>query len=141
MKRILFALNFTFVMFVSAMIVGCAGGDMPDLGTVTGKVTLDGKPVPKANIQFYPAEGGRASYAVSEDDGSYTLIYKGDVEGAKVGQHIVSVSTAGDSVGEPGDEDYKPGKEETIPEKYRGESELKKEVKAGANEINLDLKG
>lgn len=113
---------------------------MPDLGKVTGKVTLDGKPVAGANIQFYPAEGGRASNAVSKDDGSYTLIYKGDYQGAKIGKHIVSVSTREDSEGEPGDEGYKPGREEEIPEKYHGESELEFEVKAGSNEINLDLK-
>lgn len=141
MKTILhFASTACLAAIASIVACGCSGGDTPDLGKVTGKVTLDGKPVAGANIQFYPTEGGRASSAVSDDSGQYELTYKGDLKGAKVGPHVVSVTTAMSPEGEPGDENYKPGQEETIPEKYQGDSELKVDVKAGDNEIPLELK-
>ena len=64
--------------------LGCGGdaGDMPQVGTVTGTVTLDGQPVSEANIVFNPVSGGRSATAVSDSSGKYTLQYLGGVPGA-----------------------------------------------------------
>ncbi|MCR9231751.1 MAG: hypothetical protein NXI29_12120 [bacterium] len=42
------------------LTVGCgdsAGSDQPDLGTVSGVVTMDGKPLPAVTVTFTPTEG------------------------------------------------------------------------------------
>lgn len=124
--------------------LGCGGGagDMPQVGTVTGTVTLDGQPVSEANIVFNPVSGGRSATAVSDSSGKYTLQYLGGVPGAVVGQNEVLVSTGAAQVGDEGGEEYAPAKKETIPAKYHNdgnESELKVEVKAGDNTIDLKL--
>lgn len=121
-------------------LLGCGGeSDVPELGTVSGLVTLDGEPVPHATIQFYPADGGRASHGTSNAGGLFSMDYNAGLSGAQVGTHIVSLTTETAEELEPGIPGYKPGVEEMIPEKYRENSELKVEVNAGDNLIDLTL--
>lgn len=125
----------------SLMFVGCGDGlgDTPPIGTVSGIVLLDGKPVPNANIMFKPLSGGRVSSAVSDDQGSYTLQYRNNIPGAKVDRHRVSVWTGIEAEGFPDMEGYVPPAKETLPAKYRGTSELEVDVIDGDNTIPLDL--
>jgi len=110
-----------------ASLTACGGGgsDAPDLGQVTGKITLDGAPLADASVTFMP-EKVRASAATTDSEGKYELIYIRDEKGAAIGNHKVTVSKLKDE-------------KETIPEKYSGETELTADVKAGANEFNFDL--
>lgn len=126
---------------VTFAIAGCndGPGDMPDVGAVTGLVTLDGEPVEGANILFYPVEGGRSSTAISDAGGAYALIYKGSTLGAKVGEHQISLSTVQEESGTAGDPDYQPAREEVIPEKYRADSELRFTVEPGENTFDISL--
>lgn len=125
----------------SLMAVGCSNGpgDTPPLGTVSGIVSLDGKPVPNAKVKYKPLSGGRISTAVTDEQGSYILQYTNDLSGAKVDRHRVSVWTGREAEGLPGMEGYVPAVEETLPEKYRGKSELEVDVLDGDNTIPLDL--
>lgn len=128
------------LMCVTLMFVGCGpADDTPDLGTVSGLVTLDGTPVANAEIVFKPLGGGRISTGVSDDSGAYTLEYKNNTPGAKVDRHRVSVRTGREAEGLPQMEGYVPPVKETIPEKYIIKSELEVDVKAGENTIPLDL--
>lgn len=135
---------------VAALLAGCGGGgDVPDLGSVTGKVMLDGQPLAGASVTFSPANG-RPSNAETNEDGTYELMYLNGVSGAVVGEHTVSISTYkekefGDD--EEPDESEKDGEEiesvetpEKIPVVFNQKSTLKKTVEAGSNEIDLDLK-
>lgn len=108
--------------------IGCGSGDTPDLGRVKGLVTMDGKPLGGAVVMFVP-ENGRPSMANTDPSGNYDLNYTDEIKGAKVGKCTVSVQWPD---GEPGSV--------KIPAKYNAKTELKNEVKAGSNEINLDLK-
>ena len=48
---------------ICVLAIGCGSGG-PTLGTVTGQVTLDGKPLPNALVTFMPeGEGGAATGA------------------------------------------------------------------------------
>ncbi len=104
--------------------VGCSSGDM---GTVTGTVKADGKPLPDALLEFYPKAGGGASSARTGADGTYELIRDRETKGAVVGEYEVRISTA--NMGVP----------ETLPAKYNAKSELLETVEPGRNVIDFEL--
>ncbi|MGA2797822.1 MAG: carboxypeptidase regulatory-like domain-containing protein [Thermoguttaceae bacterium] len=109
---------------------GCTQSTRPKLGAVHGKVALDGKPLKGAGVGFRPEGGGRESMGATDDEGNYTLNYIRDIQGAAVGWHIVRISTANPRAGRP----------ELVPKQYNTESALRKEVIAGDNVIDFDLK-
>src|SRR5690606_26876095 len=82
---------FSLLGLVVATLHGCSSGasDVPPLGTVTGKVTLDDQPYAGVRVIFQPVEGGRTSDAMTGEDGRYRLIYSTTEYGAKVGMHRV----------------------------------------------------
>jgi hypothetical protein len=110
------------------MLSGC-GSDLPKLGAVKGKVTLDGKPLANAGVVFTPLDGGRQSMAVTDQDGNYELVYLRDIRGAKVGQHAVGIAAA----------DGESAKQEPIPSRYNTQTTLRESVHPGANVINFTL--
>lgn len=123
-------------------IVGCgdAPSDQPDLGTVTGKITMNGKPLSDVMVVFSP-ESGRSSMGLTDAEGNYELEYVGDTMGAKVGQHKISITTAQNDSSEEesgGEEGGTPAKE-TIPPAYNTQTTLTEEVKPGENIINFTL--
>ena len=64
---------------------------MPDTYKVTGTVTLYGKPVSGASVNFTP-KGGRPGLGLTDDEGGYTLTTFESHDGALPGQHAVTVS-------------------------------------------------
>jgi hypothetical protein len=141
------------VTTLALLSTGCGGGTRPKLGTVSGRVTLDGKPVDGAHIEFTPVIEGRPSAGTSDSTGSYVLSYKGSIKGARIGDHDVTVTTFREelTVVEPtGDEEPTanngsedsikiiPGRAEEIPEKYATEK-IRVTVEPGSNMINLEL--
>jgi len=141
------------ILVIAALfsLTGCGGdGTAPELGTVTGTVTLDGDPLPDATVLFQP-ETGRPSVGITDSDGKYSLKYI-EAEGAKVGKHTVSITTRrgggdvgddpGAGVGDGTEEAEAPaGKPvpELVPDKYNIRSELKVEVVAGSNTHDFKL--
>ena len=79
-----------FAITLSLLSLGCGSGDQPELGTVAGIVTLDGKPLPNVELSFAP-DNGRPSYGETSQDGKFELVYIRDVKGAKVGRHNITV--------------------------------------------------
>lgn len=63
-------------------LVGCG----PTPGTISGKATLDGKPLKGGMITFHNKSGGRSATAEIAEDGSYTT-------SAFSGDYAVSVDT------------------------------------------------
>ena len=134
---------------LGVLLTGCGGGgDVPDVGEVTGKVTLDGVPLVGAYVTFTPASG-RPSFAETDEEGAYELIYLEGVHGAVLGEHTVSVSTfkakeyGEDEEPEESEEDGEETVVAEVPEKipvvFNQRSTLKKTVEAGPNEIDLEL--
>ncbi|MGE3314897.1 MAG: carboxypeptidase-like regulatory domain-containing protein [Planctomycetaceae bacterium] len=104
----------------------------PVLGTVTGKVTLNGKAVENVNVLFRPVssknEGGIApSQGLTDAEGVYRLFYVRDVPGAAVGEHIVEVEAKG------------PDGKQRFPSEFNRRSNMHRSVKEGSNEINIDI--
>jgi hypothetical protein len=105
---------------------GCGRGDMPELGDVSGKVTLDGKPVVGINILFTP-ETGRPAGGVTDEEGYYELVYLSGYSGCKTGPAKVTF-------------EWSPGVESTVsvPARYMSEG-FAVTVNAGANELDFPL--
>lgn len=124
------AILLAVVFFMS----GCgASSDSPPTGTVTGVVTLDGKPLSGVVVSFSPEVGtlGQPSLAATDGEGRYELKYNATTKGAVVGSHKVSVTTP--------TEGPDPKFKDPIPKKYNSKTELTEKVTAGDNIINLDL--
>ncbi len=108
--------------------------DRPELGVVTGIVTLDGKPLAGATVTFQPARakqpGSRVGASLGRTDGSgkYSLIYVRDVYGAALGKHKVMVQATDDQ-----------GRER-LPAHYNSHTALVYDVQPGSNTIDLKLK-
>jgi hypothetical protein len=109
-----------------ALTTGC-GGPGVKLGQVYGTVTMDGKPVPRAQLTFTPDGPGRGATGLANEKGEYVMEYTPDAAGALVGPVTVQIRTK--TIDTP----------EMIPPKYNEKTELKREVKSGSNEINFEL--
>ncbi|MCC9606601.1 Ig-like domain-containing protein [Blastopirellula sp. JC732] len=121
-------------IIAASMILGCGGVSGPQLGTVSGTVTLNGKPLPDATVNFYH-ENDRPAHGKTDANGRYELQFTNTRMGAIVGENVVRITAAtveGEGV--------KP-KKEILPAMYNTDSELRYDVKAGSNaDANFDLK-
>ena len=108
--------------------IGCGGSsDQPDLGRVTGKVTLDGETLNGVIVVFKP-DVGRAATGTTNATGEYELEYLYKTAGCKVGQCKVSLEWPLGASGK------------AIPAKYSsGTSELTEVVQPGSNTFDLTL--
>lgn len=128
-----FFVKYFSVAMLCLCCTGCGEGtpsDTPDLGRVSGIVTLDGNPLANVTVTFEP-ETGKPSFGGTDESGHYELVYSKSEQGAKIGQHTVRVTTPTEGPEDAG--------KDPIPAKYNTKSTLKKEVKAGTNEVNLEL--
>jgi hypothetical protein len=126
------ALAFTSALMLLGSVPGC--GDS-NLGRVTGTVTMDGKPLADAFVVFKPLTGARLAAAKTDKLGKYELVITRTSKGARIGQHVVEISTYDELMGEDATE-VTP---ETVPARYNTKSELTANVKAGDNVINFAL--
>jgi hypothetical protein len=129
-----------FLSALAAMILTGCGPDMPDnVSRVSGTVTLEGQPLPGALVTFVPQkQGGSTSLGKTDDVGKYTLSYGGDIQGAEIGSHKVTITTY--SSGSPDSDPPLPKVPEKVPLKYNEQTELTADVKAGDNTIDFPLK-
>ena len=121
------------LLLLVCVSVGCGGGasDMPELGEVSGTVTLDGAPLSGAEVTFEPTAGA-PSVGTTDETGKYELVYNQDAQGAVPGQHTVRIS----KFGEPGSPNDTVNQ---VPAKFNAGSKLTAEVKTGENTVNFDL--
>lgn len=138
------SMRLTSVVFASSAIAlaaalsGCSGSNA---ASVSGTITLDGQPLPGANVSFYPDEGANApAYGQTDSQGRYSLS-TGSESGLAPGKYVaVVVATK-----EPAQPYDATGAEVpptlVTPAKYSdaNKSDLKVEVKAGRNDIPLGL--
>lgn len=125
-------------LLLSAVVLsshaGCGGGpEVPTLGTVSGKVSVDGNPLPGVVVTFEPVDGGRSSSGKTDEEGNYSLSYNATSKGALIGKHRVMVTTPTDAP-DPSGQNKDP-----IPEHYNLKTTLEKDVEAGDNSIDLEL--
>jgi len=117
---------------VLAVFVGCEAKP----STVSGKVTIDGKPVPRGGITFLPFDGDGPTAAGTIRNGEYSAeVFPGKKRVEILGYEVVGqVPAYGDPKG--------PMKDVTkavVPPKYNQHSDLTAEIQVGNNDINFEL--
>lgn len=149
-------MNPGWVLLVLLFLVGMAGcgsksGQLPT-APVTGRVTYQGKPVPRGEITFVPTAsqpGVRNAYGTLDEQGRYRLTTYREGDGAVLGTHQVMIVAREELPADVGkqmtpDGILVPGKQakSLIPERYSdpATSGLTAEVKDGRNEFNFELK-
>tara|TARA_R110002111_G_scaffold168038_1_gene233787 strand:+ start:46561 stop:46980 length:420 start_codon:yes stop_codon:yes gene_type:complete len=132
--------NLFLAIYAGCLVAGCGGSgeeEAPPLAEVSGMVTLNGKPLPKATVMFFPVKEGRVSTGVTDDNGAYSLSYEPSVPGAVKGFHRVEIRTGGETL----DADGQLVEEvpEILPENYHSQTRLAAEVGEPPNQINFEL--
>ncbi len=119
----------TVVLLLLLIAVAGCGKSGPEIAPVHGRVTLDGQPLAKADVQFQPDDSRRPSVGSTDADGRYSLMYKRGQPGAIVGQHTVRISVSSEIVKNP----------PIIASRFDTKSELRRDVQSGDNEFNFDV--
>ena len=133
---------------VSLLLAGCGGpGNNKPTGTVSGKVTMNGKPLEGGSIVFFAEKGGDSASGSVMKDGTYSLKH-GKGFSVPAGDYRVALSPVNVDAPAPDPTDlmnnpkkYEPNN--SIPEKYLDSttSGLVAVVKAGSNpNTDFDLR-
>src|SRR5258706_3906708 len=93
--------RFCFWLLLFGLLVdGCRKAG-PEIAPVSGRVTLDGKPLEKADVVFQPDNGKPPASGRTDAEGRYELAYKRGVMGGPVGQNIVQIRVSRELVRNP----------------------------------------
>lgn len=126
------------VILATTVLAGCGRSTG---ATVSGRVTIDGQPAPPGiRIDFQPeVAGGSSSTGYTDDTGRYVMRFNVNMLGVMPGESVVRLSIPQDFTG---------GGAPQIPDRLRGirlpesvgrETTLRKTVKPGHNEIDIDV--
>ncbi|MEW4561034.1 carboxypeptidase regulatory-like domain-containing protein [Bremerella sp. JC770] len=123
----------TLLMMLVALATsgGCfssGASDLPEMGKVKGKVTLDGKPLNGAVVWFQSTTAGRMAFGTTNRDGEYELYLMRDITGACLGENQVTITSGQD------DET-----KEVLPDRYHKDSTMTKTVEPGQNIFDFEL--
>ena len=122
---------------LAVVLVGCGGASGPKLASVTGKITIDGKPVTGAGIQLISQEpNGSVAYGMTDESGYYEMAFGQSRKGAFPGKNKVVLNS--DSHISVGGEKFDGA--EVFPPEYNTKSEKIVEVKDGSNVFDFDVK-
>ncbi len=127
-----------FLLLVLAGALALVGCGDDGKAVVKGRVTLDGEPVPNGIVQFFPEDKKSPSGKPGIiENGTYTAsgVPIGKVRVVVNSSQVVGKKKADEKPESPMVDVHK----EMIPAKYHSPSILVKEIKPGANEINLEL--
>jgi hypothetical protein len=122
------------VLLLAALLLPAGCGSRSDLATVTGKITLDGEPLPKAFVVFAPTAQGTSSRGKTDESGQYEMMFSDREKGAWIGENLVRINT-----GDVGGGDA-PGPKDRVPTDYNEQTTLTVDVKPGKNVFDFDLK-
>jgi hypothetical protein len=124
-------------LVLATLALGCSGGSK--FGDVRGEVTFDGKPLEEGVVRFVPVDGQTGTASALIEGGKFR-------EKVPVGTHRVEISAPKLPRGMRSAKEMKRGTvdegaalEELIPERYNSRTELKADVRPGANDVRFDL--
>jgi len=135
-----------FLFAALLLLAGC--GSEFQFGQVDGKLLVNGVPVEKIQVEFFPTKSGPPSIGITDAAGKFSLSTNEGKAGAVVGAHKVvlrDVGIMGDKfLGRAGEDvDMSQGRSPRILEIYSEvtKTPLQKEVTSGKCVIELDAKG
>lgn len=123
-------------------LAGCTGAN--NIAPVSGRVTLNGKPLQDASVSFQPLNknvterpAASGSFGRTDADGKFALrLIEPDQPGALVGKHKVTISTATAAGG-----DGAAPKGELVPKAWRDGSRQFEVPAGGTTAADFELKG
>lgn len=134
-----------FHILMAGLLVFALGCGDSRIVPVSGRVTLDKKPVPNATVIFQPVSEeinpGPSSQGRTDSNGQFTLLLAtGDNKGALIGKHKVRITAYEGEEGKSSSGSDSKFRKRIIPNKYNVESKLTFEVPAGGTtEAIFDL--
>jgi len=136
MPRMSQALHLLLALFLLSLI-GCGGSG---LVPVTGKVTLDGKPLTSGNVAFHPSGTTPAAYGTIQSDGTYVAL-TGTGKGMMPGAYRITVEAFGE-IPKTGFQEAETVPPSLVPEKYRvpTTSGLEYTVPADGGTFDVEMK-
>ncbi len=128
-----------FAFLLATAFAGCGSGGRPEgVAPVSGRISLGGEPLAGAIVTFLPVkQGASTSLGRTDDEGRFTLLYGGGIQGAQVGQHRVTITTF--SRGNPDADPPRPASPEKVPAQYNRDTTLTADVVEGSNTIDFEL--
>jgi hypothetical protein len=132
------------LLSLGILTTGCSGKGFKEAEEVSGVVTLNGQPLPKATVIFQPigsANPGPSSSGSTGDNGDFMLEFAGYKKGAVVGKHRVLVTTqrfAPRSGNPDAEEEIAP---DLIPDRYKTEPVTVEVPAGGTKTIKIELEG
>jgi hypothetical protein len=130
--------GYGLIVAMTLLMAGCGKGG-PEIAHVSGRVTMDGKPLAKATVVFVP-ENGRPAGAETDADGRYVLNFGSGRRGAIPGKNTIRIMTMKDA-GQDADGKSIPGSPEMVPAEYNSESTLTFTVEPNKRNVaDFDLK-
>jgi hypothetical protein len=146
---------FNPLICVSILVNAGCGSKYPATAPVSGKISINGKPVTQGRISFHPTTGDRPALANIQPDGSYALTTFEHGDGALLGHHKVSIKSTRIENAPPPPKDFREEAAQAaelakqggphlvfiVDKKYYDErtTDLEAEVKAGNNQIDFNL--
>jgi hypothetical protein len=121
------------MVFAAILISGCA---KPNIGIVTGTITVDGSPAKSGSIAFFPVDRKSPTAGSEIVDGQYTA--KVAPGAAKVEIRVAKV-TGEKKLYNTADSPKKQILAESLPAKYNDQTELKLDVQPGENRQDYSL--
>lgn len=136
------------LLFAAALppVFGCSSEPVFNYAHVSGKVTLDGQPVPGASILFTPKGNGKSaitgefSMATTDQEGRFTLKAASGTDGAIIDVHEVAIFPG--RGGDDSEPTVRPVNPVRIPRKYHDGKALTFQVPSGGTDVaNFSLEG
>jgi hypothetical protein len=121
------------MVVIAILMVGCA---KPNIGTVTGTITVDGSPAKSGSIAFFPVDRKSPTAGSEIVDGKYTA--KVALGTAKVEVRVPKV-TGEKKLYNTADSPKQKILAESLPAKFNDQTELKLNVQPGENHQDYSL--
>jgi hypothetical protein len=147
-----YAVRYLVVAILGLFVTGCGGVDYGPTGKITGRLTMDGKPLAAGTaVSFMQMEKGFLAFGLTDADGKFQVdsFNNGDMP---AGVYKVMIAPPAAAAPAPKDvsaeeafenpELLEPTVKAEFPKKYRetATSGLEYDIQAGKNDIKIDLK-
>lgn len=126
-----------FVCFILAIVAtGCSRG--PVMAKISGEVTVDGQPLKDGRILFTPEDGQGQTGGSTITDGKFQV----EVPPAKMKVQINASQVIGKQAAYEGvpNSPMMDIVKEIIPKRYNDQTELREEIKPGAQSVKYELR-